>query len=101
MKIDVEVLQEGESASAPIDHELARVLAESINAVRSKKSPFIMCPGLLEIRYYLKQGIPAYAYGPGSLDRAHHPDEFVDIERAIDCATVYALAAWRLLSRKE
>lgn len=101
MKIDVESLQEGESASAPTDHELARVLAESINDIKGKRSPFIMCPGLLEIRYYLKQGIPAYAYGPGSLDRAHHPDEFVYVERAIDCATIYALAAWRLLSRKE
>jgi succinyl-diaminopimelate desuccinylase len=101
MKIDVEFLQEGESASAPTGHELAHVLAGSINDVRGKQPAFIMCPGLLEIRYYLKKGIPAYACGPGSLNRAHHPDEFVEIERVIDCATIYALTALRLLSRRE
>jgi len=32
---------------------------------------FELCPGLLEIRFYAEQGIPAFAYGPGLLSVAH------------------------------
>jgi acetylornithine deacetylase/succinyl-diaminopimelate desuccinylase-like protein len=34
-----------------------------------------MCPGLLEIRFYLRHGIPALAYGPGRISQDHGPDE--------------------------
>jgi acetylornithine deacetylase/succinyl-diaminopimelate desuccinylase-like protein len=53
-----------------------------------------MCPGLLEIRFYAAQGVPAYAYGPGLLSVAHGPKEYVDLRKVIDCGAIYALAAW-------
>jgi len=52
-----------------------------------------MCPGLLEIRFYAAQGIPAYAYGPGLLSVAHGPKEYVDLRRVADTAAIYALTA--------
>jgi succinyl-diaminopimelate desuccinylase len=52
-----------------------------------------MCPGLLEIRFYAAQGIPAYAYGPGLLAVAHGPNEYVDLRKVIDTAAIYALTA--------
>jgi acetylornithine deacetylase/succinyl-diaminopimelate desuccinylase-like protein len=58
-----------------------------------------MCPGLLEIRYYAALGVPAYAYGPGRLEVAHGPEEFVDLRRIMDCAAVYALVALDMLHR--
>jgi acetylornithine deacetylase/succinyl-diaminopimelate desuccinylase-like protein len=43
-------------------------------------------PGLLEIRFYAAQGMPAFAYGPGLLSVAHGPNEYVDLPRIADTA---------------
>jgi len=99
MNIDLEILQEGKSAGISRDNDLVNALALSVIEVAGQKPAFNMCPGLLEIRYYLQNGIPAYAYGPGLLAMAHHPDEFVEVARVIDCASIYALTAFILLSR--
>ena len=56
-----------------------------------------MCPGLLEIRFYAEQGMPAYAYGPGLLAISHGPKEFVDTNRIVECAMIYARVAATLL----
>jgi succinyl-diaminopimelate desuccinylase len=101
MKIDVKILQEGEAAGISGADDLASALVRSADEVTGKRPKFNMCPGLLEIRYYLQRGIPAYAYGPGLLARAHHPEEFVHIERVLQCTAVYALTALRMLSAKE
>ena len=80
------------------DHEAARALAASINEVTGKPPVFEMCPGLLETRFYAERGVPAFAYGPGLLSVAHGPKEFVKLDAVLDCATIYALTASRLLS---
>jgi acetylornithine deacetylase/succinyl-diaminopimelate desuccinylase-like protein len=56
-----------------------------------------MCPGLLEIRFYAQQGIPAFAYSPGLLSVAHGPHEFIKLKDLTEMALVYALTAVRLL----
>ena len=99
MKLSIDVLQEGISAGISPDSDLGKALVFGITEIEGRKPKFNMCPGLLEIRYYLKKGIPAYAYGPGSLAVAHHPDEFVEIGRVMDCASIYALTAVDLLRR--
>jgi succinyl-diaminopimelate desuccinylase len=38
------------------------------------------------------------AYGPGILDLAHQPDEYVVIEDMLDAAKIMALATHRLLT---
>ena len=37
------------------------------------------------------------AYGPGILDLAHQPDEYVGIQELVDSAKVMALATLRLM----
>jgi acetylornithine deacetylase/succinyl-diaminopimelate desuccinylase-like protein len=96
--VSVRVLQEGEAAGCPVDSVLAQSLASSIRAVSGERPQFLMCPGLLEIRYYMMNGIPAYAYGPGSIQRAHHPVEFVSVKRMSECTAVYALTAAQALA---
>ena len=46
---------------------------------------------------YVKEGIPAFAYGPGLLSVSHGPKEFVKIKDIYNWATIYALTAIRLL----
>jgi succinyl-diaminopimelate desuccinylase len=101
MKIKIDILQEGESSNASSEHDLAKSIEESIRNIVGQRPRFSLCPGLLETRYYVRNGIPAYAYGPGLLARAHHPEEFVYVERILDCTVVYALTALRMLSAKE
>lgn len=101
LKIEIEILQEGESASAPAKHCLAQSISQSIHDIEGKRPRFSLCPGLLETRYYVNNGIAAFAYGPGILAQAHHPEEFVHIKRILHCAAVYALTALRMLSAKE
>jgi succinyl-diaminopimelate desuccinylase len=99
IRLEWEILQEAQSSSCREDEPLGQALARSVRAVTGEAPQFEMCPGLLEIRYYAGQGIPAYAYGPGQLEVAHGPDEFVDLRRIIDCAAVYALMALDILHR--
>ncbi len=98
MKVSVEILQEGESGGVSSSGDLADALGWSVRRTMNRPLRFNMCPGLLEIRYYLQNGIPAYAYGPGSIRRAHHPQEYVEVDRVLQCTTVYTLTALRMLS---
>jgi acetylornithine deacetylase/succinyl-diaminopimelate desuccinylase family protein len=95
--LEVETLQEGRSCGVAADGQVGQALARSIQQVTGKPAPFELCPGLLEIRFYAQRGIPAFAYGPGLLSVSHGPNEFVPVDRIVDCAQVYALTALELL----
>ena len=98
VSVEVEVLQEGRSSGSDEHGPLGRALAESILDVTGRAARFEMCPGLLEIRFYAERGVPAFAYGPGLLTVSHGPDEFVPIDRIVECAQIYALTAARVLA---
>jgi acetylornithine deacetylase/succinyl-diaminopimelate desuccinylase family protein len=96
--LEFEILQEGSSSASPKESTLGSALARSIRDVTGRDAHFQMCPGLLEIRFYAERGIPAFAYGPGLLTVSHGSNEFVPIDRIVQCATVYALTAAELLT---
>lgn len=98
--LDIKILQEGESSGSTDEDPLAQALEKSIEAVTGRRPEFEMCPGLLEIRFYLKKGIPAFAYGPGLLSVSHSSKEFVMIEDIYKCIVIYALTAIEVLSSK-
>ena len=98
MKIEVEILQEGGTAGISSANQLVKAFVPNVTEITGQKPLYNMCPGLLEIRFYLQNGIAAYAYGPGSIAMAHHPDEHVEVKRMIDCASIYALTAFDLLA---
>jgi len=97
-RLEWEILQEGRSSACREEEALGEALARSVKAVTGKGARFEMCPGLLEIRFYAAQGVPAYAYGPGLLSVAHGPNEYVDLRNVVDCAAIYALAAIEMLT---
>ena len=96
--LEVEVLQEGDSSGTPTGTPLEQALTRNIQEVTGRAPQVEMCPGLLETRFYAAAGIPAFAYGPGLLTVSHGPNEFVPIERIVQCAGIYALTAAELLS---
>ena len=95
--LEVEIFQEAPSSGVSEAHPLAQALASAIEQVTGKAPVFELCPGLLEIRWYVQQGIPAFAYGPGLLTVSHRPQEFVPVENITRAALIYALTAVQLL----
>src|SRR5260370_16828281 len=96
--LEWEILQEGNWSNCKESEKLALALRQSVNPLTPHPPKFEMCPGLLEIRFYAAQRIPAYAYGPGLLSVAHGPNEYVDLRKVCDGAAIYALTAIQMLS---
>ena len=97
--LEVKTLQEGSPSASSEDSDVARALAASVEEVKSKRPSFEMCPGLAEIRFFAKHGVPAFAYGPGVLAVAHGPKEYVKLDEVVNCAAIYAETARRVFER--
>jgi succinyl-diaminopimelate desuccinylase len=95
--LDCEIFQEGASTFCDEDGPLGKALSR-VRSVTGEAPRFEMCPGLLEIRFYAAQGMPAFAYGPGLLSVAHGPNEYVDLRRIVDTSAIYALTAIDMLT---
>ncbi len=78
---------------------VARSTAAAIRRVIGRDPEFICSPGTYDQKHIDRVGKlrDCIAYGPGILDLAHQPDEYVVIEDMINSAKVMALAARSLL----
>jgi succinyl-diaminopimelate desuccinylase len=98
IEIEVRILQEGESSAAETKAPLASALRETVRDVTGKIPCSELSPGLVEIRFFNKRGIPGFAYGPGLLEVSHRADEYIRISDILNCAKIYSLTAVRLLT---
>jgi succinyl-diaminopimelate desuccinylase len=78
---------------------LVRTVSSSIEHLLGKKPPLTASPGTYDQKHVTRIGLiqDCIAYGPGILDLAHQPDEYVVIEHLIQSAKVMALTALSLL----
>jgi succinyl-diaminopimelate desuccinylase len=78
---------------------VARSTAAAIRRVTGRDAEFICSPGTYDQKHIDRVGKlkDCIAYGPGILDLAHQPDEYVVIEDMVMSAKVMALSAWSLL----
>jgi acetylornithine deacetylase len=77
------VIEERSSAPAlntPIDHEVTQLAAALSGLNGTIKVPFGTEGGL-----FAAAGIPSIICGPGSIDQAHKPDEFVALDQLARC----------------
>jgi succinyl-diaminopimelate desuccinylase len=81
---------DGSPVVAALDRALHRVLGRSGGLVAS--------PGTYDQKHFARiAGVPhCVAYGPGILDLAHQPDEYVDIPDLVNATKVIALALLEL-----
>jgi succinyl-diaminopimelate desuccinylase len=77
---------------------VARMTAAAIRRVIGRDPEFICSPGTYDQKHIDRVGKlkECIAYGPGLLDLAHKPDEYVVIDDMVTSAKVMALAAWSL-----
>lgn len=69
---------------------IVKSIAASVEKVVGKKAEYVASPGSYDQKHIDRIGTlkNCIAYGPGILDLAHKPDEFVDVEDMIDSAKV-------------
>jgi succinyl-diaminopimelate desuccinylase len=81
------------------DGPVARSTAAAIRRVIGRDPEFICSPGTYDQKHIDRVGKlrDCIAYGPGILELAHQPDEYVVIEDMVNSAKVMALAARSLL----
>ena len=77
-------------------HALA---AAAIEAILGRKAQFVCSPGTYDQKHIDRIGKlkNCIAYGPGILDLAHQPDEWVGVDDMLDSARVLALTLAALL----
>ena len=82
------------------DAPVVRSVARSIERVLMKKPQYVVSPGTYDQKHIDRIGRlkDCIAYGPGILDLAHQPDEYVGVDDMIDSAKVMVLSLGELLS---
>jgi succinyl-diaminopimelate desuccinylase len=84
------------SADAPVVREVSR----AVEAVLGRKAEHVVSPGTYDQKHIARIGHlhDCIAYGPGILDLAHQPDEFIVIDDMVQSAKVMAAASLALLT---
>jgi succinyl-diaminopimelate desuccinylase len=77
---------------------VVRSVAGAIESVLRKKPEYVVSPGTYDHKHIDRIGRlkDCIAYGPGILDLAHQPDEYVGIDDMVESAKVMALALCEL-----
>jgi len=86
--------------TADAESDLVRALDRAIEAVMGRPARHVASPGTYDQKHVQRIGHlkECVAYGPGILDLAHQPDEYIDIDDMVEAAQVMAVAAADLLS---
>jgi succinyl-diaminopimelate desuccinylase len=88
--------------ATPKDAPVVDATARAIARVLGREPSYISSPGTYDQKHIVRTGKlqDCIAYGPGILDLAHQPDEYVGIQELVDSAKIMALAAQHLCNAK-
>ncbi len=81
------------------DVPVVQAIASGIRAVLGKEPEYVISPGTYDQKHIVRIGHlqECIAYGPGILDLAHQPDEYIVIDDLVNSAKVMAHATLKLL----
>ena len=81
------------------DAPVVREVSSAIQEILGTQAELVVSPGTYDQKHFNRIGKlnNCIAYGPGILDLAHQPDEYVDIDDMLDAAKVMAVATYNLL----
>jgi succinyl-diaminopimelate desuccinylase len=85
------------------DAPVASAIAEGIRQVFGREPEYVISPGTYDQKHVTRIGHlhDCIAYGPGILDLAHRPDEWVGITDMVESAKVMAVGLDRLLRGRD
>ena len=98
-RYDIKNVMEVLPTLTPEDADVVKAVAASVSRVLGKPPELIVSPGSYDQKHIHRIGHlkECLAYGPGILDLAHQPDEYVEIDHLIASTKVMAASALRLL----
>jgi succinyl-diaminopimelate desuccinylase len=75
------------------DAPVVKAVATGIMAVFDREPDYVISPGTYDQKHIARLGhiYDCIAYGPGILDLAHRPDEWVGIDDMLEAAKVMAI----------
>jgi succinyl-diaminopimelate desuccinylase len=78
---------------------VVRAVATAIERVMGRRPELVCSPGTYDQKHVVRIGRldDCIAYGPGRLELAHQPDEYIEIDDLVSSAKVMAASALRLL----
>jgi len=81
------------------DAPVVQAVAAAIQTVMSRRPELVCSPGTYDQKHIFRIGHleDCIAYGPGILELAHQPDEYVAIDDLVTSAKVMAASALHLL----
>ena len=82
------------------DAPVVRTVARAVSRILGKGPEFVVSPGTYDQKHVDRIGRlkNCIAYGPGILDLAHQPDEWIGVDDMLDSARVMALSLQELLT---
>ena len=93
VEIDINPITESEPGLTPEDSPICRALRRSVREITGKEAPLRMLPGFIDIRYFIRKGVPSLMYGPGALEVVHQENEHISLEEVVRAVQVLALTA--------
>jgi len=84
------------------DAPVVCAVADAVRSVFQREPDYVISPGTYDQKHIARLGHlhDCIAYGPGILDLAHRPDEFIVVEDMVQSAKVMAEACHTLLMRR-
>lgn len=100
-KYEIRDMLEVNPSMTDIKSPVVQETANAIKDVLGKEPDFICSPGTYDQKHIDRIGKlkDCIAYGPGILELAHQPDEYVEVEDMVNSAKVMAQAAYNLLMK--
>ena len=96
-RVEFEVTAKAPATWIPPDHPFVELVASTVREVLGVEPARTICIGGLDTRYFQARGIPAVTYGPGALEAAHKPDEYVPISELENAVKVYKAVVRKIL----
>ncbi len=101
VEVELDLRQRFNNWTVGEDEPVVRELSAALRDLHGGREPsFAGFNGYAEVEMLASAGIPSVLYGPGSLDVAHAPNEFVPLAEVTEAAKAYALWAYRYVTAK-
>jgi len=99
LKYELRVLERIEPACTSEDEEIVKACIGAVEDITGKTPVTEGLTGFTDMRWF-KEIMPTVIYGPGSMEQAHVPDEYVNLEDLVIASKAYLLTIMRFLGYK-
>ncbi|SDZ01482.1 succinyl-diaminopimelate desuccinylase [Jannaschia faecimaris] len=99
-RYEIRDLFEVQPTMTPEDAPIVQTVQNAVHQVLGRSAEFVVSPGTYDQKHIDRIGRlkNCIAYGPGILDLAHQPDEWIGVDDMMDSAKVMAISLAKLLT---